>query len=232
MTSLKSHFVGHSSSFLELIPSNHNAQRENVPRATPLTTSTRCSSGTKRKLNICTHGQTMKFFESALPYVLLSFSRGSLPSSTAIVERKTNRFVGAKRNWSAVTFARISTFGRVGMRTCFWRRENHFVAAGPKIAGVGVLARRVVKGGPGIKDKREKHLRRRRTCDLSATDHDSEVPLAPPRVAPSCLRLRRESVLPYASPSAFAVHGISHHAQLGPPLYNGSLINLLRYARF
>lgn len=60
------------------------------------TTNTRYCSGTRYRFTLCSAGQTIQFVRSASQYVRCSLSRGSAPSSTDIVDRKTPIMVGAQ----------------------------------------------------------------------------------------------------------------------------------------
>lgn len=93
--------------------------------------------GTYLKFVNCTHGQSIKFLVRPGTYASLRRCVGDRPSRYAIEVRKRAMFVGAKMNWSHATRARMVLFVEERL-TFLTRKEYHFVAAGPKIAGWGV----------------------------------------------------------------------------------------------
>lgn len=107
-------------------------EKRDSPSATPLTTSTRCSNGTKRKLTACTHGHTKKLFFMPGTHAFLSFSFGLPPSRYAMLDKKSVMFNGAKTNWSQAMRAAMERFV-VERWTRSARNLYQWVAAGPKM---------------------------------------------------------------------------------------------------
>ena len=122
-------------------------KEKDSPKLTTFTTKTRCSNGTNRKFTACTAGHTIQFFFSASQYVPRSFSPGSLPSISAMEDKKQKRLVEAKTVWSVRTRAPMVRFGEAGKLIRRARRENQVVAAGPKTAIHIISRREKYKGG-------------------------------------------------------------------------------------